>query len=211
MIEDYENNWTYDMYVTEIKTFGDIYEFGVYGGKSLSILIRDLKTVGIQYGKIFGFDSFIGLPEEDENTKKPNNYGKDIWARGEFSSINLFKNNDIDYIKEYIRKKTDYIPILIEGFFDKTLNEEIVKKYDMKKASYINIDCDLYISAYQALDFIFKYNLWQPGTVIRYDDWYGISSDMGEIKAHNEIMLKYGIKCENLCGVEHLKTIMGKI
>jgi hypothetical protein len=75
--------------------------------------------------------------------------------------------------------------------------EKLVKQYNMQPASYINVDCDLYISARTVLDWIFKNNLWQHGTVLRYDDWFP-NMISGEEKAHNEKCSEYNVKTKLL-------------
>ena len=60
----------------------------------------------------------------------------------------------------------------------------------MRPALFVDIDCDLYSSAYQGLDWMFQNRLIAQGTIIGYDDW-GIRGDFGEKRAHREIAAKY--------------------
>jgi tRNA (mo5U34)-methyltransferase len=75
----------------------------------------------------------------------------------------------------------------------------------MQPASFINIDCDLCISTYQALDFIFSNNLWQNGTIIRYNDWFSTYIS-GEEQAHNEIMSKYNIEAIEIVNIGDMRV-----
>jgi hypothetical protein len=168
-LEEYDQHFQYYMQTEDIVVFGDIYEFGVFGGKSLRCTIQQLRENHIKYNKIYGFDSFEGLPEEDGDFIK-------TIAPGAFNAQKLYNVSK----EEVIQKVHDYtynIPILISGWFSDVLNGELVKQYNMQPASYINVDCDLYISARTVLDWIFRNNLWQHGTVLRYDDWF---PNMGE-------------------------------
>lgn len=201
-LEQYERH-TYTTYSEYISTYGDIYEFGVYGGKSLEILLHNLKVNNIPYRNVYGFDSFVELPEEETGVQIVPD-----WAPGSFNACKLY-NASIEETKNFIRKRTNYIPYLIDGFFKDTLNEETIKKYDMKKASFINIDCDLYVSTCEILEFIYSNNLFQIGTIIRYDD-FNVPHYMGEPRAHREIGDKYGLRWKTVANQFHMKQIVGQ-
>eukprot|EP00933_Yihiella_yeosuensis_P079945 TRINITY_DN9335_c0_g1_i5.p1 TRINITY_DN9335_c0_g1~~TRINITY_DN9335_c0_g1_i5.p1 ORF type:complete len:132 (-),score=21.13 TRINITY_DN9335_c0_g1_i5:522-917(-) len=90
----------------------------------------------------------------------------------------------------------------------------------MGPAFYVDIDCDLYTSAYAALDFLFANQIAQVGTIIGYDDWWTLPCrffhkknnegkrmkrqvsplDVGEGLAHATIAEKYGVKFRCLAG-----------
>lgn len=170
----------------------DVYEFGVYSGQSMKAIANFYKKHNCKIRKMFGFDSFEGLPEEKNDV-----YAHESWYRGAFNAEELFKTKDkseiIKKILEVIGPREHEI-LLIPGFYDKVLNNDLVRKYDMKPASFVNIDCDIYTSAYLALDFMFKNNLIVKDTFIRYDDWGGTPEYKGgESKAHREIQEKYNV------------------
>ena len=52
--------------IHELANGGDIYEFGVYRGKSLIEILTIFKSHGLPYKHAHGFDSFVGLPSEAE-------------------------------------------------------------------------------------------------------------------------------------------------
>jgi hypothetical protein len=52
---------------------GDIYLFGIWTGCSTKDIISHLEEKKMKYNKIYGFDSFTGLPEETEGVKKYHN------------------------------------------------------------------------------------------------------------------------------------------
>ena len=60
---------------------------------------------------------------------------------------------------------------------------------------------DLYVSTFQALDWMFKHNLARTSTIIDYVDWcltHLVST--GESRAHNKISLKYKVKFRCILG-----------
>ena len=57
---------------------------------------------------------------------------------------------------------------------------------------------DLYISTYQALDWLFHHRLARRGTLISYDDWFNVPLGNGESLAHEEIAAKYKVKFQYL-------------
>jgi len=197
--DEYDEHFHFYMYTEDIAVFGDIYEFGVFGGKSLRCMIQQLQENHIKYNKIYGFDSFEGLPEEDSN------FTQTIvtFVPGSYNAQNLYQSNKENTIKK-VYNYTYNIPILIPGWFSDVLNSELIKQYNMQPASYINVDCDLYISAQTVLDWIFKNNLWQHGTILRYDDWFS-EVISGDEKAHCEKCFEYGIKTELLHEYDHVK------
>ena len=90
------------------------------------------------------------------------------------------------------------------------MNIDNINKYNMNKASYIDMDCDTYSSTATALDFFIKNNIIVKGTIIGYDDWC-VGNDYdndkirdkyeykcGQSKAHKEFCDKYNITCKRL-------------
>jgi len=189
---------TYEMAPIFFKTLNmdlserDVYEFGTCAGRSMKVTADFYKKNNCKIRKMFGFDSFEGLPEE-----KNDPYAHPSWYRGAFSAEIRFKTKD----KTEIMKKVlevigprEHEILLIPGFYDKVLRDDLVRKYDMRPASFVNIDCDIYTSAYLALDFMFRNNLITKNTFIRYDDWGGTPEYKGgESRAHKEIQKKYNV------------------
>lgn len=69
----------------------------------------------------------------------------------------------------------------------------------MRPASLIDVDVDLYISAYQCLGWMLEHQLLVAGTVVYYDDVSVIKADAGgELRAHEELTAKYGITWRKL-------------
>lgn len=145
---------------------------------------------------MFGFDSFEGLPEE-----KNDPYSHKDWFPGAFSARELFKTTNREEIIKRVFEVIgpwDFDIVLIPGFYDKVLEDNLVERYEMKPVSYIDIDCDIYTSTYLALDFMFRNRLVRKNTLIGYDDWGGTLETAketmgGESRAHKEIEEKYNV------------------
>lgn len=171
----------------------DVYEFGVFKGETLELIERFLIEKNFEHGNIVGFDSFVGFPtKEREIEKDPNTY--EDWFHMNFRVVN--EKNSIDDAVLQIEKIMKKKPILIPGFFSESLRDQIVTNLELKPACFIHVDCDLYTSTYEALDFMFRNNLIVPGTIVTYDEWGPFflkeNGCFGEEKAHIEICEKYG-------------------
>lgn len=159
------------------KNFGDYLEFGVYNGTSMSLMYHVFQDQKIESSRLFGFDSFEGLPEEaseDDNG---------MWFPGEFKcsydkTIRALENNKVDLNKVQ----------LIKGFYSDTLKSELVAELNIKKAGIIMIDCDMYLSAKDALNFCGP--LIKERAIIIFDDWLpGLAANnLGEKKAFDEFL-----------------------
>jgi len=124
---------------------GEILEFGVFKGNSIRFLANRLPS-----RKIYGFDSFEGLPED--------------WVRNEYSTYKT------GHFKTAIPAVPDNVT-LIKGFFNDSLPEWI-QTHNPKFIAFIHIDSDLYSSAITILRTLNHAIL--PGTVIVFDelcDW----------------------------------------
>ena len=64
----------------------------------------------------------------------------------------------------------------------------------------LHVDCDLYQSTIDALDYLFSRKMISQGAIILFDDWYcnRSSNSHGERKAWQELVLKYKISSEDL-------------
>lgn len=182
---------------------GDVYEFGVYTGKSMVAIDNAFKLAGAEYNKFFGLDSFEGLPGDDSEVLHQAH-----WAKGGHNAMELFKAKNVEdcVTKTYNSLKTrlDISKVqLVPGFYNKTLNSENITKYGFGPAVYIDMDADHYTSTYEVLDFMFKNKLILGGiTIIGYDDWGGSigweECKSGESKAHMDICKKYKVDAEML-------------
>jgi hypothetical protein len=181
----------------------DIYEFGTYLGQSLCGILTYMDENKIEFNNFLGFDSFKGLPNEvlDKNNNP-------YWNEGRYS-INKYvsKEYSVEDYKHFLndtkrlpKKYFDKFKV-VKGFYDETLKDSLIQEENLKLPLFINIDCDLYTSTNQVLDFIFRNNLFIPNkTIIRYDDWANDKNEYstGQSKSHIEMTKKYNINTELL-------------
>ncbi|MDO8571540.1 MAG: TylF/MycF/NovP-related O-methyltransferase [bacterium] len=173
---------------------GAYYEFGVYKGdtcieswKAYSGLKKwvesqlsspeawrreALKEYAHYPHHFYGFDTFEGMPENDE---KNSTFSKDSF----FASLNEVE-------RKCLEKKMEirFFKGLFSDIPEETMN-------DLQPAVIVNIDSDLYFSARDALEKV-KDKL-QQGTVLLMDDYNCFSADnsQGERRALKEFCLKY--------------------
>ncbi len=171
--------WNYLLWA---KVSGDYLEFGVFTGTSFKLALRMAshfhKKPSPDSPRFFAFDSFQGLT-------KPH-LGKDglCWGEGQYKCTEeIFKRN-IRWAE--MGWKVEVIP----GVFETSLKPELLTTLGLKKAAFINIDCDLYSPTLSALRFCVP--ILQPGTIIYFDDWFS-SGDMskGEPRACKEWLKEF--------------------
>lgn len=188
----------------EYKDEDSILEFGVATGNTLSALIENLIEKQYTKCKIFGFDSFEGLPKESELISE----NLSDWQIGAFNIIDELKNKiqisstkeGIEYVSNRLASYNLYTKLII-GKYENTLNTNTCVEYSITPACYIHIDCDIYISTIQVLQFLLSNNLIKNNCIIRYDDWLvpnNLQGKIGEERAHNEICEKFNLKFEKI-------------
>jgi hypothetical protein len=157
---------------------GDYLEFGVYVGTSLLCMHRASRAVGLESLRLYGFDSFQGLPEgtatEAAGIWQPG------WYRAEYSLVREhLTRNGIDW------DRTTLVP----GWFEETLVPGLAQQLGIKKAGIIMIDCDIYSAALTALAFCAP--LIRDRAVVFFDDWGpgGLAAKgLGESRAFGEFL-----------------------
>lgn len=160
---------------------GDYLEFGVFQGTSLSCMHQVSKELGIHTSKmrLFGFDSFDGLPEsaaeETDGIRQPGDFKVSLKYATEYLTYHGVNWNRVK---------------LIDGWFSDILTPDLIAAHHIERASVIMIDCDLYSSAKQALDFCLP--LIKQAAIIIFDDWYAYgepnAEQMGEGRAFAEFV-----------------------
>jgi hypothetical protein len=92
---------------------GDYLEFGVFQGTSMICMWEALKEMDLSQVRLFGFDSFEGLPDIASTDDGGH------WKPGEFAA-------PYDLTKERLAEKgiPEYRAVLIKGWFSDTLNNE---------------------------------------------------------------------------------------
>jgi hypothetical protein len=177
----------------------DIFEFGVYGGRSLRGIAAYLQRASpsVQVRTIWGFDSFQGLPRGAQ--AEATGYGSHTsevagWIEGAYDASYTFRSeyrnmSDLEAgIAHYIN---DSRLRFVRGFFSATLTPDLARQ--MAPAAYVDIDCDLYSSSRTALEWLFSHDLIVPGTIIGYDDWQS-GGHLGEQRAHREMARRYQLR-----------------
>lgn len=141
---------------------GMILEFGVFSGRTINHL------ASLDKQKIFGFDSFEGLPEDWRTDFK----------KGKFA-------RDLPRVSENVE--------LVVGWFDNTLPEFLSNNKD--DVSFLHVDCDLYSSTkcifQNCRDRI------REGTVIVFDEYFNyVGWREHEHKALQEFLKDTGFQFE---------------
>jgi len=144
-----------DLAAATAKTDGMWLEFGVWKAESLNHL------AGLTRDKVYGFDSFEGLPETWHLSMK----------RGVFSTGGVLP-------------RTAENVVLVKGWFQDTL-PKFLETMPGAKAALIHVDCDLYKSARLVLWEL--HSRIGPGTVIIFDEFAGIMPD-DEARAFREFV-----------------------
>lgn len=142
-------------------------EFGVWQGKTLGLISRHFAVQ-----KVWGFDSFVGLPEPWFTQSKqdgPSHPAGKFNLNGEMSHIDSLPNVE-----------------LVPGWFNDSIPMWL--EQNSGKISFLHIDCDLYSSTKTVLTLLNDYIV--PGTVIVFDEMYPWANyekydlwDQGEFKA----------------------------
>jgi O-methyltransferase len=126
--------------------------------------------------RLFGFDSFEGLPAAARAEAK--------WPPGLYRS-------SYDFTRARLTERgVDWRRVaLIKGWFDDTLTAQTRSLHGIRKASVIMVDCDLYSSARTALEFCAP--IVGDRAVVLFDDWLPDSlaaRNEGEKRAFDEFL-----------------------
>ena len=154
------------------ENIGDYLEFGVYRGTSLLLMYDELIHANLNHVRLFGFDVFSGLPPDQEGE----------WREG------IFKVEYDEVVQSLDDHGIDWSRVtLVKGLFQDTLNSALVAEQGLCKASLIMMDCVMYSSTKEALDFCGPLILDQA--VIFFDDWGPLAKkNKGEKRAFNEFL-----------------------
>lgn len=178
---------------------GNLVEFGVYSGNTLNRLINGAAGWDKPFDKVYGFDSFLGLPEEAPHVKHNHEWPKGAFSISQDKGLATVEDA-ITYVRGNIERKDIE---LIPGFFETSLTKELGKTLEYS-ASYLHIDVDIYLSTIQVLEWIVNNNIAKIGSLVRFDDWWWQhNEDIQEWTASNslamkEITEKYNLKWQRL-------------
>lgn len=158
---------------------GDYVEFGIFKGYAFWYAQQVAVKSGLNAMRFFGFDSFQGLPAVhgvDETRDQVFYQGQ--YACSQEAVIENLNAKGVDWQRTF----------LIKGYFDQSLTLETRRKHRLEKLAIVLIDCDLYASTVDVLNFIRELIL--VNTIILFDDWNCFDSDnnKGQRKAFGEFL-----------------------
>lgn len=154
----------------------DYYEFGLFRGYTFLAAFETLKDRGADDARMYGFDSFEGLPPVEGVDEGDGQFFEGQFACSRAAVEATLAERGMDW------SRAD----LIEGYYDASLTEELRSRHAFRSAGVVLFDCDLYASTRDALAWIEPYLV--DGAVLLFDDWmsYGGSTESGQPKAWDE-------------------------
>lgn len=152
------------------------FEFGVYNGSTLIAMTRALEAADLNHVRVFGFDTFAGLPEFASSDCHGH------WKPGDF-------NSSIDFTRSVLEhERVDMSKVeLVKGLFSDSCSPDFIQRRNIKKVSLVMIDCDLYQSTVDALAFC--KDVFADTSIVMFDDWFPLADrNEGEKPAWNEFL-----------------------
>ena len=152
---------------------GDVFAFGVAQGHTPAMLRKAFPSA-----RLFGFDSFQGLPSDDDvDSRLP------AWSKPEAHTMHCtrfarhmqlpfaYTFNVLMCMCAWCRSEGSFGPkltpvelevsaggrpktVITAGFFDRTLTSGLATKLKVQRAVYIDVDCDLHSSTSSALEWM---------------------------------------------------------
>jgi len=194
---------------------GDLYQFGVYTGGGLKAWLDGFPALNISFtGRVWGFDSFVGMPHETNAStyQTPSHLKNSAWQPGGLNATaQLHAPSWADLEVSLLRNlgHSDRETHFIRGFYNESLSEgaAFARRLGMKTALLVDIDCDLYSSTKQALEFMLASKLMVPGTFVYFDDtsdktYQAVQkrheAPLEELLAHREVTAAWGLKWRQL-------------
>jgi hypothetical protein len=167
----------FDM-LAENQISGDYFEFGCHRVRTFRMALTEARKRDLHDMHFYAFDSFEGLPDVGAaESLHP------LWVKGALCT-------SVDEFWKIVRSHGIYLDNIhaIKGFYSESLrlckSDILVTK---RSAAFINVDCDFYESAIEALDF--SIDFLRQGTVIYVDDFfagYESNTRRGVAKAFSE-------------------------
>jgi hypothetical protein len=158
---------------------GDYLEFGTYEGNAFIAAYHFAQAQGLEEMRFLAFDSFRGLPEArgiDVDRAEVAQYGA-----GDFAcDVASFRRNLRGAGVALARVE------VVEGYYRESLHEETRARLALTSAAIVLVDCDLYESTRQVLEFVGPHLV--HGALLLFDDWNNFRGDpeRGERKALTE-------------------------
>lgn len=153
--------------IQEVATEGLWLEFGVASGVSTKMIAERTKN------KVYGFDSFDGLPEDWTHFQKKGRYTTQ-------GHLPVGMPDNVEFVK---------------GWFDESLPTFI--EQHPEPIAFLHVDSDLYSSASLVLTLL-RHQI-QPGTIIQFDEFFNYPGWQDhEFRAFNEFVAMNRVKFEYL-------------
>lgn len=171
---------------------GEIAEFGCQTGRTATVLAAAMRYFRAN-NALHLFDSFEGLPESSHVADQENPHVKSgVWGSGELKAI-----SPAELRAKCAKHLSEDRIFIYEGWFCNTLP----KLPAGTRFAMLHIDCDLYASTIDVLDYVLRHRLVNPGALLCFDDWdcAAASNQHGERKAWREITEQYHVEAED-CG-----------
>jgi O-methyltransferase len=136
---------------------GDIAECGVFRGRTLvpmSVYLSQKRTCK----HVFGFDSFEGFDDAVQ---------VDVVIGGVESKdkhVGAFNETSMRLVQSKLKRFGVSNATLVKGYFRETLN-----RYPQKRFSFVHLDCDIYKSYKECLEFF--YPRVNPGGIMLFDEY----------------------------------------
>lgn len=168
---------------------GDYYEFGLFRGYAFLSAQKSCDKLGLSETRFWGFDSFAGLPPVEGVDRAEGQFFQGQFACAQDEVVDALTRHGMDW------KRAE----LIAGFFSDSLTPELKRRMAFRPAAVIVLDCDLYSSTKEALDWVA--DLLGPTTVLLFDDWLSFdeAQDRGQPLAFTEFMQQHpGWRAEEL-------------
>lgn len=169
----------------------DVYQFGVYTGGTMRSIAKRIKN----FGHLYGFDSFSGLPAETPGERLEGAH----WRPGSFSAADALGEWRLSSLLARLRTSIAYAnTTLIPGFFNESLTPALRRSLPFQPALLVDVDVDLHASTMDCLTWMLDHGLLVPGSFVRYDDWRNMRQGYGEARAHRELTRRFNITWRNL-------------
>lgn len=203
-------------------SYQDYFQFGVPSIMASLPQLLNASGRSARWRTYWGFDSFLGLPEEAPVAQRPN---AAMWRAGQFSlahslvsggHVRTAASGAEEYVLpkgraplsaesarkqvegRYTRGRPAHLRVrLVGGFYNESLTPQLARL--ALPAAYVDIDCDLYVSTVDVLRWLCEHRLLRVGSVIGYDDWFETPLLAGgESRAHHQAAHRYAIEFVHL-------------
>ncbi|HKA40151.1 MAG TPA: TylF/MycF/NovP-related O-methyltransferase [Burkholderiales bacterium] len=189
-------------YVCNNPVPGDVAEFGTGLGFSTFSIAKALgayheifadRLRGAPPKKLYLFDSFEGLPAATD----PVDAGSPTVKSGRWGA-GVYKGLTAEEVAELCASVYDRAQVkVVPGWFSRTLRQIP----PMTQFAMVHLDCDLYASTAEVLDYLFGQKLVGDGCALFFDDWNCNRSSprFGQRRAWQETVGKYNLEYSD-CG-----------